>query len=126
MSDVQGDAFGPGCELCLDGDGDRYLPMYGVAPHECYWRKGPEYTLGQSTLVPFTPDDCFVPDLEDDEDWSAFVYPSACGVFYCPNCDHDEYAAAWKRLTDRIGPPPEDVGAFAGRIMAGYEQGKHP
>lgn len=96
----------PGPQSCECGD---IYPLYGVAPHECYWRKGPECTLGQSTLVPITAADCFVPDLEDDEDWSSFTYPSACGVFYCPTCQRERYEANWKRLVDRIGPPPEDV-----------------
>lgn len=101
------------CEHCYDPDEPSisYYPMYGVAPHECYWRKGPEFTLGQSTLKPFSPEDCFVPDLEDDEDWGAFQYPSACGVYYCPNCQHEEYQRAWQALVLRIGEPPDEVTA---------------
>lgn len=108
------DQDGGGCDFCRDSDGVRILPQYGVAPHECFWRKGPQFTIGQSTLLPFSQwDDAFVPDLEDDEDWSAFVYPSACGTFYCPKCDAASYQAAWKRLTDRIGPPPADQSGAA-------------
>jgi hypothetical protein len=98
------------CGYCTDSDGEQWLPMYGVAPHECFWRKGPQFTLGQSTLVPFTPNDCFVPDLDTDEDWSAFVYPHACGVYYCPQCQDDKYRAAWARLIERIGDPPASAG----------------
>ena len=93
------------CADCADG----IFPMYGVAPHECFWRKGPEFTLGQSTLIPFGEQDCFVPDLEPDEDWSAFVYPGAYGIFYCPTCHADEYKAAWGALVARIGEPPESL-----------------
>lgn len=108
-----------GCDLCRDEDGEVFLPMYGVAPHECYWRKGPEFTLGQSTLKPFTADDCFVPDLLEDEDWSAFRYPAACGVFYCPNCGREAYEREWTRLVERIGPPPEQI---AQGIEAGTDE----
>jgi hypothetical protein len=99
-----------GCSLCTEPDGTPFLPMYGVAPHKCFWRKGPQFTLGQSSLVPFTDSDCFVPDLEDDEGWAAFIYPAACGIYYCPNCHCDEYGAAWAALVGRIGDPPADVG----------------
>src|SRR5687768_4094915 len=74
-------SVGSGCELCRDEDGEQWYPLYGVAPHECYWRKGPEFSLGQSTLKPITPEDCFVPELERGEGWSDFVYPKACGVY---------------------------------------------
>jgi hypothetical protein len=98
------------CEYCTDESGEQWLPQYGVAPHECYWRKGPQFTLGQSTLVPFTGSDCFVPDLEENEDWSAFKYPSACGIYYCPRCQHEQYSKAWAALIARIGEPPAEVG----------------
>lgn len=105
-----------GCDYCADDGGGRMLPMYGVAPHECFWRKGPEFTLGQSTLLPFDQwDSAFVPDLEPGETWDNFVYPSACGTFYCPNCDADKYAAAWSELVARIGPPPTQ-GIEAGTV----------
>lgn len=80
-------------------------PMYGVAPHECYWRKGPGFTLGQSTLTPITANDCFVPDLEEYEGWQDFKYPQACGIFYCPRCQREEYETAWNQLINRIGQP---------------------
>lgn len=71
------------CETCKNGE----YPIYGVAPHECYWRKGPEYQIGQSTLLP-------------SEDWPLnfwlevaaplepheIQYPNACGVYFCPDC----------------------------------------
>lgn len=99
-----------GCDLCADpDDGSSWYPMYGVAPHECYWRKGPQFTIGQSTLVPITPEDCFVPELEAHEDWSHFRYPAATGVYYCPNCHADRYQREWNKLIERIGPPPAPV-----------------
>jgi hypothetical protein len=101
---------GEPCDLCRDPeDGISMYPMYGVGPHDCYWRKGPEFTLGQSTLQPLSPEHCFVPDLEDDEDWSAYVYPRACGIYYCPTCQRDRYERDWTALTDRIGDPPASL-----------------
>lgn len=99
-----------GCDFCRDpDDGEPLFPMYGVAPHECYWRKGPEFTIGQSTLLPFDQwADCFVPELEDGETWADFRYPQACGVFYCPKCNRAEYERAWAALVEKFGPPPSD------------------
>lgn len=97
---------GAACEFC-DGE----YPMYGVAPHECFWRKGPEFTIGQSTLLPFDQWEAgFVPDLEDHETWADFGYPSACGVFYCPTCNKDSYEAAWSGFIAKHGPPPANQG----------------
>lgn len=97
----------PGEGVCPDCCGE--LPMYGVAPHECYWRKGPEFVIGQSTLVPFDESACFVPDLEPHETWADFYYPQGCGIFYCATCQADQYAAAWNALVARIGQPPAEV-----------------
>lgn len=97
-----------GCATC-SGE----YPMYGVAPHECYWRKGPGFTLGQSTLL--TSDTwgqaLFVPDLLEGEDWSDFRYPCATGVFFCPECCPDQYAESWRLLVGRIGEPPLELEA---------------
>lgn len=62
-------------------------PYYGVAPHECFHKKGPDHTIGQSTLIPHQqwPDN-FFPDLEPREKLEDLKYPSACGGYYCPNC----------------------------------------
>lgn len=98
------------CDTC-GGEG---YPLYGAAPHECFWRKGPEFTLGQSTLIPITPEDCFVPDLEDGETWADFRYPGACGVFYCPACQRAEYQARWSALVARIGQPPAELAKQGG------------
>lgn len=99
-----------GCSYCADPEGgERWFPMYGVAPHECYWRKGPEFTIGQSTLLPFESwTECFVPELEDGETWADFKYPQACGVFYCPRCDREEYERDWAAFVARVGLPPSD------------------
>jgi hypothetical protein len=71
---------------CLNPDCGLH-PYYGVAPHECYYKKGPEYMIGQSTLLPQSqwPDN-FVLDLEPGEDPETGAYPNACGVYYCPAC----------------------------------------
>lgn len=107
-------AMPEGASACECSHCDGGYPMYGVAPHECYWRKGPEFTIGQSTLLSVDQWEAgFVPDLNENEGWTDFRYPSASGVFYCPNCQQDRYRAAWDALVERIGPPPADVGAAA-------------
>ena len=43
------------CDDCNDGDGNSVYPYYGVAPHECYFRKQGGFKqnqLGTSTLKP--------------------------------------------------------------------------
>lgn len=90
------------CPIC--GGDSR---VYGVAPHECFWRKGPEFTLGQSTLLPVSEwEGLFVPELEDGETWADFVYPTACGTYYCAHCQQAEYQAHWERFVAKFGPPP--------------------
>tara|TARA_B100000965_G_scaffold331170_3_gene295214 strand:+ start:1704 stop:2006 length:303 start_codon:yes stop_codon:yes gene_type:complete len=71
---------------CPDPDHDDY-PHYGVAPHECYYKKGPQALPGQSTLKPREewPDN-FVLEVDPGEDGEAVAYPDACGVFFCPTC----------------------------------------
>lgn len=57
-------------------------PMYGVGPHECYWRKGPEFQIGQSTILPESNwPSCFF--LEEG---ATPAYGNNCGVYYCPEC----------------------------------------
>jgi hypothetical protein len=71
---------------CTNPDCGLY-PYYGVAPHECFYKKGPDHTIGQSTLLP--PSEWprgFVLDLEPGEDPATVAYPNACGVYYCPDC----------------------------------------
>lgn len=91
-----------GCGHC-----DGLYPMYGVAPHDCFWRKGPEFSIGQSTVLPVEQwTDAFVPELEDGETWADFAYPAACGIYYCPHCQSDRYRAAWDAFVAKFGPPP--------------------
>lgn len=62
-------------------------PYYGPAPHECFYKKGEGYTIGQSTLLPKEqwPDNFAleVPVGSKPED---IEYPAALGVYYCPGC----------------------------------------
>lgn len=62
-------------------------PYYGVAPHECFYKRGEEFTIGQSLLKPKEewPDN-FRLDIEPGEDPAIIKYPGACGVYYCPDC----------------------------------------
>lgn len=71
---------------CTNPEHDLY-PHYGVAPHECFYKKGREFMPGQSTLLPRDqwPEN-FVLEVEEGEDPATITYPSACGVFYCPSC----------------------------------------
>jgi len=39
------------CDKCHNGEGDTIYPDYGVAPHECYYKK-PGGQVGDSTLLP--------------------------------------------------------------------------
>lgn len=57
-------------------------PEYGVGPHECYWRKGPEFQIGQSTILPESnwPKNYFL------EEGASPDYMNNCGVYYCPDC----------------------------------------
>jgi hypothetical protein len=41
------------CEQCNDGDGRSIYPLYGVAPHTCFY-KIPGATIGQSVELPET------------------------------------------------------------------------
>lgn len=52
-------------------------PYYGVTPHTCFFRRGPEFKIGQSELLPQAewPRN-FRPDPEDNSG----------GTYYCPTC----------------------------------------
>lgn len=71
---------------CADPEHDFY-PYYGVAPHECYYKKGPEFRIGESTIHPVSewPDN-FVVELEPGETAEQAQAASACGVYYCSTC----------------------------------------
>lgn len=62
-------------------------PIYGVAPHECFYKRGAEYTVGQSLLKPTEewPSN-FVLEILNGEKPEDIAYPNACGVYYCPAC----------------------------------------
>jgi len=72
------------CETCKNGE----YPMYGPAPHECFWKKGPEYTVGQSTLLPIEawPNN-FLLEVDEGKQPQDMRYPNACGIYLCPDCD---------------------------------------
>lgn len=71
---------------CADPDCGFY-PHYGVAPHECFYKRGPEFTIGQSLLKPASEWPAnFVVELEPGETAETVQYPGACGVYYCPTC----------------------------------------
>lgn len=66
--------------ICDNPDHDAY-PLYGVAPHKCFYKIGKK--IGQSEILPqskwpdnFTPD----PDIPKDE----LEKYGACGVYTCP------------------------------------------
>jgi len=62
-------------------------PYYGVAPHKCFYKLGKDKTIGESELIPSNkwPKN-FVVEVEDGETEESAKYPSACGVYYCPDC----------------------------------------
>jgi hypothetical protein len=71
---------------CSNPDCGDY-PYYGVAPHKCFYKRGPEFRIGQSIGLPqATWPANFVLDLEPGEDPETVVYPNACGVYHCPTC----------------------------------------
>ena len=72
--------------ICSNPDHDLY-PHYGVAPHECFYKRGPEFKIGQSLLRPRDewPSN-FVLDVEPGEDPATITYPGACGTYFCPTC----------------------------------------
>lgn len=69
----------------VEGEADLY-PYYGVAPHECYWKKPGGFgknPLGTSTIepVPDWPDNFL---LEVDPGGEPQLGWGACGVFVDP------------------------------------------
>lgn len=53
------------------------FPYYGVGPHTCYFRRGPQFKIGQSKMMPRSkwPKN-FVSEAEG----------AKTGVWYCPVC----------------------------------------
>lgn len=62
-------------------------PMYGPAPHDCFYKRGPGFSIGESVLKPSEewPGN-FVLELEPGERLEDVHYPEAMGVYYCPAC----------------------------------------
>lgn len=67
-----------------------YYPYYGVAPHECYWRKEGGFEanpLGTSTIEPLEkwPEN-FLAEIDLAADVELQLSWGLCGVFVCPTC----------------------------------------
>lgn len=76
-------------EKCNNPECSAY-PMYGVAPHECYWRKPGGFEanpLGASTIIDMQhwPAN-FLAEIDPDEDVGPQISWGLCGVFVCPSC----------------------------------------
>lgn len=64
------------CDMCLDPDGIPCFPIYGPAPHTCFY-KIPGAVMGQSVTLPRDqwPDN-FIEDPECP----------GLGIYSCPHC----------------------------------------
>jgi hypothetical protein len=73
-------------QICKNPECGDY-PYYGVAPHECFYKRGAEFTIGQSLVKPVNewPDN-FALEVLKGEKPEDVKYPNACGVYYCPDC----------------------------------------
>ena len=74
-------------DKCINED---YFPQYGVAPHECYWRKEGGFEknpLGTSTIINLDqwPDN-FLAEIDPEESIASQITLGLCGVHYCPDC----------------------------------------
>jgi len=79
------------CNSCDDGTGNCAYPYYGVAPHECYYKKpgGFNNPLGTSTIEPV--EDWLENFVEDSE-------AEGCGVYtHCLECGRPNNYELWKR-----------------------------
>lgn len=90
-------------------------PQYGVAPHECYWRKPggfKENPLGTSTIKPLGswPDN-FLAEIESGEPIEKALSWGLCGVYYCPSCKNgmEESETLWgkNKILNALPTPPE-------------------
>ena len=75
--------------MCNHSDCNVY-PYYGVAPHECCWRKlggFKENPLGTSTIDPLDnwPDNFFA-EIDSNIDIVQQLSWGLCGVYVCPKC----------------------------------------
>lgn len=64
--------------------------MYGVAPHECYWRKTGGFEknkLGTSTIEPLEkwPNN-FLAEINPNDPVEDQISWGLCGIYYCPEC----------------------------------------
>lgn len=78
---------GCGRDTCLNFE---CFPQYGVAPHECYWRKEGGFAknpLGTSTIIDVEkwPNN-FLAEIDPDQPISSQIRWGLCGVHYCPDC----------------------------------------
>ena len=118
-----------GCEdisrgHCEADDCDCY-PNYGVAPHECYWRKPggfEENPLGTSTII--DPDkwpDNFLAEIDQSEPIEQQISWGLCGVYYCPRCKHgmEETATLWgpQKILAAQGAGAGGMSAFSAACM---------
>lgn len=77
-------------------------PYYGVAPHECYWRKdgGFKNPLGTSTIEPLDgwPDN-FLAEIDKSKPIEQQLSWGLCGVYFCPECliGKDKFHSVWSK-----------------------------
>jgi hypothetical protein len=65
------------CPACTDPDtGEPLLPVYGVAPHTCFY-KIPGATMGQSVVL---PRDQWPANFHEDPE------NPGCGIWSCEHC----------------------------------------
>lgn len=67
---------------CKNPDCDVY-PYYGVAPHICFFRRGKQFKMGQSKLLPRNKWPRYF--VEDTSEGSKPGY-LPCGTYHCPKC----------------------------------------
>lgn len=82
--------------MCENVECEMY-PMYGCAPHECYWRKDGGFeknALGTSTVLPVSqwPDNFYL-EVEQGKAIEEQLKWGACGVFFCPTCKQGSQSA---------------------------------
>lgn len=71
------------CDDCDDGEGRCVYPLYGVAPHTCFY-KIPEAVMGQSVEL---SEDQWPSNFELDPDLGPAGNGPRCGVYwFCPTC----------------------------------------
>jgi hypothetical protein len=77
---------------CTDSkcENEEWYPQYGVAPHECYWKKpgGFEENMpGDSTIEPLEKwPDSFLAEIDGSKPIKPQLQYGLCGVYFCPKC----------------------------------------